>query len=546
MESEQSQNFNERLSQWVASQGFWFQIRYSMSSSGTKGTAMYSLLRLASRLLVFLLVVAVGGWIYLFKVTGTKKFSDGLRASIQKGLSASEIEMKGFSRNRGELGINRLACQGGSETFFTWLEARNIRCKMGLLDGISGKWDAGTVAISTLDLELRAGADDPESARMLSQALFGRSSSVLIDSLDVANASLRWGYSDRTRGAIENSVLKVQRSENGLKLSFKGGTFSQNWLRKLEIVNLVVACNRDGLTFEKAEFQAGLATVDLRGLKVVGGERPAIDGMAKIRKLGIEAILPVAMRSFIEGSISGDFQVSGSTNSSDGVGFSGKVTLDGQDSISLRERIHLLKALSTVDFVRNYHRVDFREGSFQLKTSGGGMEITDLSLKAEDLFTLDGKMLVRLPTPEETKAAAESGSRQEGSPLFNGEDSDPQDSESKIDDSEFSLRRAATAKRAKDGNKPGGAPSLSARLALNLEARQLEGRASERLSRTFRYEGLFRITIPADALERAPRLLQRFPVDPALGRIPMMVPIKGTLYEITLQQAEDLYQQGRR
>jgi hypothetical protein len=35
-------------------------------------------------------------------------------------------------------------------------------------------------------------------------------------------------------------------------------------------------------------------------------------------------------------------------------------------------------------------------------------------------------------------------------------------------------------------------------------------------------------------------------VDPSTNRIPMMVPIKGTLYEITLQQAEEVYQMGRR
>src|SRR6187455_3043256 len=76
MESEQSQNFNERLSQWVANQGFWFQIRYSMTGSGTKGTAMFHLLRLSFRLLIFLLLVAAGSWLYLVKLAETKTFSN--------------------------------------------------------------------------------------------------------------------------------------------------------------------------------------------------------------------------------------------------------------------------------------------------------------------------------------------------------------------------------------------------------------------------------------------------------------------------------------
>lgn len=547
MESEQSQNFNERLSQWVANQGFWFQIRYSMSASGTKGTVMFHLLKLASRVLIFLLVVAVGGWVYLFKLTGTKKFNDGFKTSLQQGFSASEVELKGFSRSQGQLGINRLTVQGGNQTFFTSLEAKNIRCKMGLLDGISGIWETGTVSISLLDMELRAGADDPESAQAISKALFEKSSKVVINTLEVADATLRWGYSDRTRGAIENSVLKVQRTENGMKLVFKGGTFSQNWLNKLEIVNLVIACDPDGVTFEKAEFQQGLGTVDLSGMKVSGGERPTIEGTAKIRKLALEDIVPLAMRSFIEGSISGDFRVSGSTNSTAGVGFEGQITLDGQDSIALRERIHLLKALSTVDFVRGYHRVDFREGSLHLKTSGGGMEVSNLNLKAEDLFTLEGKMQVRLPTPAETKAAADKSSLAGGSPLFNGEDAESDDPATKPEDTDFTLRKAAkAAKRTKDGFQTDTTTSLSSRLALNLEARHLEAQASARLARTLRYEGEFRITIPADAFERAPHLKVQLPVDPKLNRIPMIVPIEGTLYELTLKQAEDLYQQGRR
>jgi hypothetical protein len=35
-------------------------------------------------------------------------------------------------------------------------------------------------------------------------------------------------------------------------------------------------------------------------------------------------------------------------------------------------------------------------------------------------------------------------------------------------------------------------------------------------------------------------------VDSTTGRIPLMVPIDGNLYELTLQQAEDIYKQGKR
>jgi hypothetical protein len=547
MEAEQSQNFNERLSQWVASQGFWFQVRYSMSGSGAKGTAMFHLLSMGFRLLIFLLVVLVAGWVYLFKRIDGAGFQEDLRVSVQAGLSGTDSEMRGFSHAQGQLEIGRYACEGGNETFFSSMEARNIRCNMGLLDGLRGSWQLGTVLISKLEMELRAGADDAESARMMSEAFFRRFPDVSFDSLEIAEIALRWGYSERTRGEIEGSALKMVRTDGSVKLVFRGGTFSQNWLRDLEIINLVVICTPEGITLEKAEFRSGGATVDLSGLRVTGGERPAVEGVAKVRKLELEQILPPAIQNFVEGSISGDFKVSGSTNSSEGIGFQGRVDFDGQDVIILRERLHLLKALSVVDYSRNYHRVDFREGGFEMKTSAGGLELTDVKLKADDLLTLEGAMRVRLPTPEETQVALSKSARG-GAPIFSSEDAESDAPQAKNDAGDFTLKRAALeAKRIKEGKQAESSLSLLDRLGvMSLEMRRLEGQASERLSRTLQYEGAFRISLQWDAFERTPRLTAQYPLDPETKRIPMAVPIKGNLYEITLQQAEEVYQMGRR
>ena len=154
---------------------------------------------------------------------------------------------------------------------------------------------------------------------------------------------------------------------------------------------------------------------------------------------------------------------------------------------------------------------------------------------------------MRLPTAEETKAALEKSAGAGSAPLFKGGNLEDEEFVAKEDSSDFTLRRAAlAAKRAKEGSVGEGTSSLFDRLGLSLEMRRLEEQAADRLSRTLRYEGLFRITLPADAFERAPRLAAQFPVDANTGRIPLMVPIEGSLYEITLTQAEDIYQQGTR
>lgn len=555
MEPEQLQNFNERLSQWVANQGFWFQVRYSMSGSGMKGRAMFHLLRIGFRILIFLLLAALGTWIYLVKRTDYSSFSSKFQSELTEGLSATELEMRGFNRLQGQLEIGRLAAEGGDSTFFSALEARNIRCKMGLVDGLVGIWKPGIISISRLDIDLRAGTDDAESAQKIAEAIFRKSDKIEVGSFEVADATVRWGYSERTQGAIEGSSMKMLRTGTGWRLSFKGGTFRQNWLRNFEIVNLVVLCESGGLVFEKAEMKQRGGSLDFSGLRLIGGERPQLQGTAKIRHITLEEVMPAAFRTFLEGSISGDFNVFGSTNTSDGIGFEGEVELDGaeidekdpllKDSIVLRERIHILKALSVVDYSRNYHRIDFREGTFQMKTLRGGMELTDVKLKAEDLFTLEGRMLVRLPTQDEIQSSMQRNKINDSS-IFGSEDEAAANEELRKKENDFSLRRAAQAARVKDGSQSADTLSLSDKLSLNIDMRDLQNQASERMSRMLQYEGMFRITVPGDAFERAPRLQAIYPIDSATGRIPMNVPLQGNLYDLTLEQAEDIYEKGER
>ncbi len=564
MESEHLQNFNDRLSQWISAQGFWFQLRYSMSGSGSGGQLTFQVLKMAARLLVFLLIIAVVVAIYLTRRTGTEGFREEVEESLKSGLHATDLNMHGLRHAQGELGINGLAAKGEDGAFFSSLEARNLRCKMSFLDGLMGKWDPGTVSISRLEVDLRAGADDDDSASQLAESMFGDSR---LKTIEVADATLRWGYGrtiapktltmndptaalpqgfefEHTRGSISNSVMRVQRIGEELRITLRGGKFSQNWLHNLEIVDMVVVGNRDGFRFERATFRRQQGTVDFSGLTVAGGARPQIAGTVVIRNLPLGAILPPVTRSFVEGALSGDFQVSGSTNSSEGIRYEGGVTLTAPDIISVRSRLHLLEALSVADFSRNYHRIDFREGSFHLKISGGGLELTDLHLKSDDPITLDGNLTVRLPTYEEMLAFRERWSMPGSVARFDSNEEDS-DALEENNDGEFNLSRAA--KEANRGEKATAENSgLAGQLGGNMQMRRFSEQSSESLTRMLRYQGEFTIGLPPDAFERAPQLAEKYSVDPASRRIPMKVPMEGNIYEITLKQAESIYLEGRR
>jgi hypothetical protein len=556
MATENFDNFNERLSQWVASQGFWFQLRFSMASGGSKGVVMVHAVRFAIRLTLLLLVAGLGAGFYLYKLPGTKRFQDQIESAISKGLGANESELSGFKRVQGVMQIAKLASEGSNTTFYSSLEARNIKCQMGILNMLPGKWNLGVLAIGELDIHLNAGADDAESAKGIANSVFRQFGNLECDTIDVRDATVRWGFSERTRGVIIGSQLKCQRMPDGWRIQVAGGQFSQNWLRRLDIVEMTVICTRAGVLFEKAEFRKGTGRVTMNGLNVKAGERPEVKGTVVLTRVPIEDLIPPDAQDFVDGSISGEFRMFGSTNNKEGLGLEGKVTVDESNPIRLRDRIYLLRALTEFAVFSNFKTVVFKSGSMNIKTQAGGMLLSDVELqapqeKASDLMTLVGQVQVRYPTPDEAAAAVERNRNRAGSPLAGA--GAPRDSVNPVtpgDDPDFTLRKIGLEmKKAKERQESGSgdeAPSLFDKIGQGFEARRMEEQAVERESRTLIYEGGFQITLLPDTFETLPSLRELYPVDAQNGRIPMDVPIKGDLFSITYDLTEDLYLRAKR
>ena len=542
-ESEQLQNFHQRLGQWVSGQGFWFQLRYSLSGAGDKGALTYHILRLMTRIFVFLLLLAGGGVVFLIKQTGSAPFRQDIQDAFLKRLGGEELQMQGLLSDRGQFSIGRLALTGKEGTFFTELEMRNLKCKRGIFTSLREVWDPGVVTISRADLSLRAGADSPEAAKEMADVYFQDMGGLKLQSMVVKDMSIRWGYSERTRGSIIGSTMTADRLPEGWKLRFRGGTFSQSWLKRLDIVDLVVQFDRNGLIIEEAVFRKNEGFVTFHGVKVKAGDRPEISGRIKMRKVNLSALLPVAVRNFVEGSISAELNVFGSTNSTEGVGFEGDLILEGEDFITIRDRIHILRALSVVDAFNNYRRIEFRKGSFRMKIHAGRVEISRLNLMAGELFRMNGSLTARPSTAEEIQSSAESLSKvYDESGILSDEELD------NSNNMEITLEGAA--KEGDEAKRQGfikeGDESLFQKLGVNFENRRLEELSAERLSRALRYEGTFEISLPKEVFDKAPKLRDTYPLRDAMGRILMRVPLDGLIYDLTLEQADGIYENGAR
>jgi len=537
-------SFDERLSRWIASQGFLFQLRHGSGRGGASGV-FARLLHVGVRFGVLALLSLGVAVVYLMKRTETEAFRDSLPEAAAAALMAESAEINGFQREGGRAYIHRLTAKGGKASFFYNLDARGVRYDMGLLDGLVGNWNAGSISVRMARIDLKAGAEDAEEAAAIADILFGKQDWFDFSLVEVRDATILWGYSARTRGMIQGSHLIAQRVEDGWRLRFQGGKFSQNWLRRLEIDEMVVKLSPGAMRIEKAEFRRGDGRMALTGL-VKGGLAPEIDAELTFDSLPVATILPREARVFVEGTITGKGRITGSTNSQSGVAFDSHVLLGAEDRLILRDRVPLLEALSVVDIYNNYRRVEFLKGGFHLMTGGGRLTLEKVDLEASELMHLTGQLTVRPPTDEEIAAALAEGPGERDASLIGamadgGEDAGEEDDR----ESDITLRRAAEAAKQDEENGMSMAPSVGM-MNPTLMPMTLEQQARNRYARLLRFEGGFEIEIPGDAFERARMLREAHSVDPLTGRIRLEVPIEGNLFDLTYKQALEIYSKGRR
>lgn len=542
MDPSNLQAFNERLNQWIAQQGFWFQLRYSMSAGGGFSTLVYHAMRIVFRLFLVTCVIAAGFGYFLIRRVQQPAFKTWMTTALAEQVGASGARIDGFSRTQGQLDIRRLACIGGPDAFFTKLDAYNVRCRMGLLDSFTGVWNAGPLAAQQLVIEVKAGADDPDLAVRAGKALFREYPTFDFPSVESVDATIRWGYSPRTFGSIEHSHFNAQRMDGAWHFQFRGGTFNQNWLQGLEIEELKAVCDASGLRIEKGVLRSGEGTVILEGVSVTGGEQPIVKGVLQMDRVPLELLLPKRLHGLMEGTISGRLKVGGSTNSNEGMTFAGDVALGAEDSITLRDRLYLLRALQVVDGgVNGFRKVQFREGSFSLRSGADKLEVEHVKLKAGDVMTLEGALRVRPPTQAEVNAAVNLRNEEDLAPLFSKEGV-----AGEVGQDEITFQKAAEVSGKNTKAPAVGENEFFESFEFFDRERELQRRIAEMQMKSLRYEGGFRITLPSSAFVRAPELRAAYPPDASTDRISLDVPIKGNIDEITLQQSQELYEKGRR
>lgn len=546
IDQERLNAFQARMSSWVAGQGLFFQLRYAAAVRGTESSLFAAVMRLVLRLVIVVLVVLVGLWVFLAKRVDYGWFRNDLGEKISVALGANSAVVGSVSRERGHVNLQRVSLEGGEGSFFYDADIRGLRTRMGLLDGVVKDWNGESVTMKTLTISLKGGAETDEEAQASYKSLFFKPSQFSFDVVDVEDATLSWGYSEIHRGSIQGAHLKANRREDGgWKVVIKGGLFSQNWIRRFEIERMEVIVTQDRFEIVEMKLAKDGGSLELAGTLNKGGARPEFEGSGSMRSLSIWSVVEADYREFVDGVISGTLKFSGSTNTQAGFQVEAEVDLEEGDHVVLRDRFPLFRAISAVDRFRSYKKVRFSTGGFQMKTGGDQLELSKILLQALDLMRMEGDVTVRLPTDEEVKERLKMEERPTVGAAGRSSATDG-GREKKDEEKELSLRDAGEARKKAQERKDQSIRSLILGSQTNsTEVREIVEKAAKREKEAYFLEGEVRIGITKDVFDRAPALDETYPVDDETGLRWLALPLNGSIFMVGKDLADQIYLQSR-
>ncbi|MDB4761243.1 hypothetical protein OAG03_02710 [Akkermansiaceae bacterium] len=391
--------YQSKVSDWIGRQGVLFQIRYARTVGAV--TLGRHLSGLTLKLVLFLVVAGVCGFFVLNRYFDSPGYGERVAGQVANALGAGEVEVTGFSRNFGKGDFQFLELKGGEESFFYEAKFEKLRGEFSFLTGVTDSWRPSAISIKKADLRLKAGGSEDEMKLGFSsiiESLKGQG----ISQIKIEDCSFSWGYSKLTFGMVRNSDFRAVLHEGIWEVELSGGTFQQNWLGPLAIKSADLKVGMGGIKIESLNLESNGGEADLKGSISGPVNMPTFDLAGGFNSLPIEKLIKingVSTREYIEGRISGDLKIGGSSNRQ--VELSGQVKLDEKDSVTIRERWSLLRALSILDNERTYLRIDFNQGGFAFSTGGGGIEVSEINLNAGNKARLLGSFKTRLPTQAE-------------------------------------------------------------------------------------------------------------------------------------------------
>lgn len=508
VDEQRLRSYQSRITNWIGRQGLLFQLRYfHLRSRGSLwGGLLGLLLTLASVSLVAMVLGFVG--IKIYQKSGL--FVEKLERSVAESLGAEKIRTAGFSRQGGRGNFLRLNLTGGENSFFEEGTILGLKAEMPFLVGVGSDWAPENVTIESADFSLKAGGRQQE----MEQAMAGIMESLgdfPLQRIRISELSCEWGYSKLTFGGFYKTRFEAVRDGEGWAISLKGGHFRQNWIGPFAVKEGSLRVGPEGVRVDSLVLAVEDGRLELAGS--IGGplEMPTFDLKGNFSNLPVAEMFDlkgVKKELFIEGTVSGELKITGSTNRK--IETEGRVVLEKGDEVLIRDQWRLLRALSAVARDGTYLRIAFGTGSFDFKSGGARCEITNIDLTADRVGRLTGGFSSRLPSQEEA-------ARYLDIKLTDGFSKSLTDklSAQKLEDDRLSIRRRVRGEDEEFGIDLDLGIEDEAESSLKERSEELTGFRLQREMSLPRFTGSLKLGVPNGILADNAEVLQAYPADEA-------------------------------
>ncbi len=453
--------YADAMNQWAAGQDSYFRrVRAGIFHPGAATTPLGRAIGYFWRVILLALVGVFIYWTMLKKHLKSESFADEMANAAALKIGADEVHFNPF-RWKGQLALTPvLSAKGSTDSFFREMSGTSLQFRSTLSALFQPGWKIRKITIGNLDVTLRSGGigvipempstrlDDappmiipsefeaPETEFQLDSSMdfdsalpapeadtidFSNGSLDLksgglgirpnfqnleFEEIAINNLTLRWGLSDVTRGALENTTARIVQEGDRWNIEATGGTFSQNWLPPLSLVTSMTIQTSPGLiTIAPAELQLGSGSGTFDGT-ITTGDTPDVNMTLAVENAPLSTISGrgTQIDTRLDLFTTGTAIFTGSTNTNAGI--HSKIDLEVVSG-TLRN-IPVLEALALPTSHGAFRRLPIDSGKFIAESSREGLQVKSLSLTAEKvmieaIFDLkdnifDGTLHVTIPS----------------------------------------------------------------------------------------------------------------------------------------------------
>jgi hypothetical protein len=290
--------------------------------------------------------------------------------------------------------------RGSAKTFFSELEANQIRAEINLgglwkkaweideinvqrLEAVLGHTD--TAGASAQEPEAAGGAPKPAEANPLFNWLPKK---VDLRKIVIHDTNLKWGENSSQPGSVSGAMFTLIPDGDAWNIAGENGAVSQRGGPDLSIDHMRLRYQRPSLFITEAQFRNnGGGTVDLSG--EVDFESK-LDVLAKLNKVPVTPFLREDWRAKLRGNLSGEVRTRGA------LPLQGAPAAEGSLSLAQGE----LEALPVLDQIaaftrtQSFRKLNLSRMSAKFTQARGRTTVTDFVAESQGLICVEGGFTV--------------------------------------------------------------------------------------------------------------------------------------------------------